>query len=474
MKKTTLSLLFIAFLFVAVVLTICACTPNSPSGPSNTPSNTTTKNRLEVKVDDNALIFSDAELDDVKQSLTVSLLNENGAKQPLTEFTLEGKLTVGQTELTVRSGELSASFTIKVIDSARRRYVNFDSNGGSEVATIVTTYGATISEPERPTRDNYKFVGWYNYSQWDFAKNTVTQNDLTLIARWEWIFAPNETKELTYRQEGDYYCVSGCESNAQHIVIPSTYCDLPVKAIDTKAFNGCKHIETVAIPDTVEKLGKYAFQNCTKLYAIEWGQGLKEIGDRAFYGCVKLYSIHIPEGVTRIGEKPFYSCEQLTSIYLPASLTSISDDIFYECERLQTITVAEGNAKYHSEGNCLIETYTQTMVAGCAYSVVPSDGSVTKLASGLFRDCKVLTTFTIPASVREIGDEAFSNCQYLNTLYIGCDVTSIGSRILDMCYRIKTVKYDGTMEQWNNIYKKSPWKGSCSPLDVECNDGMID
>ena len=49
-------------------------------------------------------------------------------------------------------------------------------------------YGATITEPEPPTRDGYIFDGWFKdealTAEWNFATDTVTEA-ITLYARWE-------------------------------------------------------------------------------------------------------------------------------------------------------------------------------------------------------------------------------------------------------------------------------------------------
>ena len=80
--------------------------------------------------------------------------------------------------------------------------------------------------------------------------------------------------------------------------------------------------------------------------------------------------------------------------------------------------VSEGNAKYKSVGNCLIEIASGTLRLGCKNSVIPTDGSVTTIGSSAFRGCNSLTSITIPDSVTTIGDYAFSGCSGLKGVYI--------------------------------------------------------
>ena len=66
--------------------------------------------------------------------------------------------------------------------------VEFDSNGGTDVASQQLKYGDLVEEPEDPSREGYTFEGWYtdeNYAElYDFDTTTI-YNDLTLYAQWE-------------------------------------------------------------------------------------------------------------------------------------------------------------------------------------------------------------------------------------------------------------------------------------------------
>lgn len=179
------------------------------------------------------------------------------------------------------------------------------------------------------------------------------------------------------------------------------------------AFEKCKKVSAITIPASVSMICIGAFSECELLSTVvfEANSQLKIIGDYAFDGCTSLATIALPEGVSDIGEWAFYGTA-LTAFVIPASATRVLPTLFANCNALESITVAEGNTKYHAEGNCLIETQSGTLIAGCKTSVIPADGSVTSIADSAFYET-ALVEITIPACVTQIGEYAFANCSAL-------------------------------------------------------------
>ena len=138
-------------------------------------------------------------------------------------------------------------------------------------------------------------------------------------------------------------------------------------------------------------------------------EGTLGIADYAFSYCDGLTSITIPDSVVSIGDKAFSRCSGLTSVTIPNSVTSIGYALFSGCSNLTSISVDVGNTRYHSDGNCLIETATKILIAGYENSVIPSNGSVTSIGSNAFSGCSSLTRITIPDSVTRIGHFAINS-----------------------------------------------------------------
>ena len=99
----------------------------------------------------------------------------------------------------------------------------------------------------------------------------------------------------------------------------------------------------------------------------------------------QIKSVVINDGVTTVGKNAFQSCAQLTSVTLPATgLLSIGDVAFYHCDALSSIDIPEGVADigYNAFGFC------------------------------------ALTTFQVPASVKNIGESALYQCAALSAVAV--------------------------------------------------------
>ena len=66
--------------------------------------------------------------------------------------------------------------------------ITFDSRGGTDVPAQNQMYGELLELPEPPTREGYRFTGWYKdhacFEQWNVEIDTI-ETDITLYAGWE-------------------------------------------------------------------------------------------------------------------------------------------------------------------------------------------------------------------------------------------------------------------------------------------------
>lgn len=147
-----------------------------------------------------------------------------------------------------------------------------------------------------------------------------------------------KTASVTYRGTYTY----SYDEYVGDIVIPAsvTYkgTTYSVTTISTGAFDGCKSLTSIVIPESVTKLEERPF--CySSLKSISLPYTLKDLGRAAFYQCASLISITIPEGITSIKDDMFYGCSSLASVKLPNSITMIEDGAFNNCSSLSSITI---------------------------------------------------------------------------------------------------------------------------------------
>lgn len=127
-----------------------------------------------------------------------------------------------------------------------------------------------------------------------------------------------------------------------NIVIPSSVSyngkSLSVTKIGSYAFNGCGHLTSITIPNTVTSIGEGAFYANGGLTSLTIPNSVTTIGSSAFYGC-GITSITIPNSVTQIGSTAFRDCSDLNSISIPSSITTIEKETFRGCTKLTSITI---------------------------------------------------------------------------------------------------------------------------------------
>jgi len=274
---------------------------------------------------------------------------------------------------------------------------------GCDGLTSVTIGNGVTSIGDSSFNGCYKLIEVYNKSS---LKITAGNYDNGLVSFYAKNVYTNEGgSKLTTDENGYVIYTDGDEKILVAYLGTETELTLPayITQIYKDAFNGCTGLTSITIPDSVTSISDYAFEGCDGLTSVTIGNGVTSIGDYAFRGCTGLTRVTIGNGVTSIGYDAFNGCKGLTSII-----------------------VDKENTKYHSEGNCLIETATKTLILGCNTSVIPDDDSVTSIGDSAFFNCTGLTSVTIPDSVTSIGKRAFESCTGLTRVTIGNSVTSIG------------------------------------------------
>ena len=197
-------------------------------------------------------------------------------------------------------------------------------------------------------------------------------------------------------QEGDWeYCIENGSATVVHylgqekdVVIPDNLGGCEVGVIGNTAFSGNTNIVSVTFPASVHKIADGwidmapypyvpygAFAGCSNLQSISFSAGskLSYIGEWSFFDCVRLSDVSLPGSIRELALSCFEDCTGLKQIVLPEGLTTVRQnafsgagieslhipascrdfDIWNTMPKLKSITVAQGNDYYRSDGGVL-------------------------------------------------------------------------------------------------------------------------
>ncbi len=236
---------------------------------------------------------------------------------------------------------------------------------------------------------------------------------------------PSEGLRYYLNFEENYYEVMIGTCTDTKIVIPSTYDNKPVKAIDgfndctfitevdipnsiekigDEAFSGCTSLQEINIPDSVNYIGWYAFADCTGLKHVYLGNGVKTLGWYAFRDCSGIMSVNFGNSLEEIGREAFSGCSSSLwyEVTIPNSITSIGSRAFNGCKVI-----------IRWEENPAITEIKQATFEGYAGTSIEIPEGVKSLGKNVFKDCPYLHTITFPNSLESIERQRFENCPSL-------------------------------------------------------------
>jgi hypothetical protein len=201
-----------------------------------------------------------------------------------------------------------------------------------------------------------------------------------------------------------------------------------ITEIPNNCFYTCSNLKYVYIPDGITRIGDMAFcktgltqitlpnsiveldnngLSLTKIKNIALGNNLKRIGSNCFYAC-GLVGITIPESVeTMSTDSLIYN--DLKSLHIPQNVTSLS--LGHDLGRtMESLSVSPKNTVYDSRENCnaIIETATNTLLLGCAYTKIPE--GVEKIAKHAFYYMNNVvhhSTLIFPSTLKEFLGKNF-------------------------------------------------------------------
>ncbi len=178
-------------------------------------------------------------------------------------------------------------------------------------------------------------------------------------------------------------------SDGANMMVPATSIfkgkEYRVIAITDSAMAHCLDVETVFLPEGLERIGERTFNHCEQIETLNLPNSLTQWGDACFSACYGLKNLRLPDSLQVLPPRAFHACTSLTHIEIPEGVTRIGTDCF---------------------------------VADSALVSVSLPSTLEILDRGVFFLCRRLTEITLPAQLRSIGDYAFFGCD--NLAQISC------------------------------------------------------
>ena len=244
---------------------------------------------------------------------------------------------------------------------------------------------------------------------------------------------------------GTVYIANAFDGNnvIESVTLPET-----VQKIMHRAFADAVNLSSVNIPEYVSNIGTAAFLNCRRLVTVELPGSVKTLGANAFSGCEILSSLDLPGSVKSIPQGFAANCPALTELRIPASVIKIHKSFVKNSTNVEIQIVPGSPAEEILQGYEIPYTYTLleqdgyyyraeeegvsiVRYAGMLYDVViPSEINglpVVSIGTAAFQNNQTVRSVFVPLTVRSIGDWAFSYMESLETVSLGLGLESIGA-----------------------------------------------
>ncbi|MBQ3589564.1 MAG: leucine-rich repeat protein, partial [Clostridia bacterium] len=230
-----------------------------------------------------------------------------------------------------------------------------------------------------------------------------------------------ENTQITTLSQETFY-----RSGLSTVTLPSTCTTIGYKALaddvkDGKALN--TKLTSITIPAGVILIDDYAFQNAHYLATVTFlgNAGANAVIDTAaFENCKALTSIVLPEGIKTLNNCAFKGCSTLASVTLPTTLTNLGGgEHFYNTALTEVIGLE----------NTQITSIPYSMFRGLSKwqpDVIRLPNTVTSIAQYGFADVGMKSIY-LGAVMETLGTEAFINCKNLAAVYLPSTLTSINS-----------------------------------------------
>lgn len=242
------------------------------------------------------------------------------------------------------------------------------------------------------------------------------------------------------------------------------------------AFENCKSLSAIKIPDTLTSWDSHVFHNCTSMTSAHVGNGVESITAYVFQGCSSLQTVTLSEGLKAIGTGAFAGCTNLNYPALPTTLLRLDPQCFEDCKNLGTVTFNPGTETLVMNGSsyafygagiteivwpeeaCTFGPYVFYQVEKLKSVTIPA--WMTEIPKGLFDSSQSIETLTLSEGVESVGDKAFSNCTGIVTLQLPNSLKVISKEAFNNCQSLVDFTFPNNMD----VIRESAFQ-NCSSLE---------
>ena len=323
-----------------------------------------------------------------------------------------------------------------------------------------------LQDVPEPERTYSVFDGWYHdiqcLDEWDNLEEKLYE-DVTMYAAWA---NEDDTQAYSYIVKEDGTAeITGYLGKRRYLTMPEKIDGYEITSIGTRAFAGNTRLRRIELPDTLIEIKEAAFEECTRLLSIEIPENVRRIEKRAFFACARLGTagIYSNGALTEIGDYAFAECGSLQRIDLPAQLETVNATAFLKNMSLITITVADGNSNFTSDGEGLYGTienkptliyYATGRSGGYQMDDVASIGelafaysrlSTVELSENLEKLQKNAFSYSrfvriaFPDKLQGVSEETFVQCDSLRRVELGKNIEEIGDGAFAWCTSLEEI-----------------------------------
>lgn len=201
-------------------------------------------------------------------------------------------------------------------------------------AAVIPCEKSILCEPSGSSNFNdYRYLNEARELVRDMASVDVIKRFMGLtLTRGETLLAYEDKADGLFRVTGTANKTLSFAGVGGVVHIPASEGGKPMFAVGSNSFEQNQTVKEVIIYKGVSQIGAYAFNGCRSLHTIHMPNTILDIGRMAFNNCRALTCLVLPRDVQVIGEKAFQNCGIRNHVIIPAACLEIDANVFGETQ----------------------------------------------------------------------------------------------------------------------------------------------